>query len=435
MLHQCADFLSLRQLEDIVIKLNREDEVSLHSQWELAIIYALSRNADIEVEPDLGKKPDVLWRSKNTGDTFIADVRTVSDEGLEKENPREFYRLELCNQAKKRGFGRGHFSDRPEYEMVGSYGDSKVRLKYPPKNEYKKLFNSDFHKFIDWVKENNPDRAEKRLQGDGFDVTIYYQQNIYGMPQGGGNLAYTCYYSLQNNPILNALKKKADQLKKANFEGVKGIFLADGGCRELTSGISSSTGETYSDEQVIQYFLNNSSSISFVVTLFAKREAMGIFDHLKPLNINGKIFLNPKANFPLQEEGLSALNLIPKIMPEPKLDGSNAANHLRNGWDGPQKVWHTSSTMRSEHFMQTIEFSSKSLLEYLAGKITKEEFVETHNFKMANGDFFESMLKGGYTITQANLQRLNDEDDDKIIFTFEPDVSGRPFESPKDKEK
>lgn len=83
---------------------------------------------------------------------------------------------------------------------------------------------------------------------------------------GGGNISYTTYYSQKNNPIHNALEKKSAQLKKANYQGIKGIILADGGCQQLTSQFRDPTNRTYNDHQVIQKFLSDTTSISFVMT-------------------------------------------------------------------------------------------------------------------------------------------------------------------------
>jgi hypothetical protein len=57
--------------------------------WEVAIIRALlefgTTEHEIEVA-DGSSRPDVLFRSNESGLEFLADVGTVSDEGLHKEN-------------------------------------------------------------------------------------------------------------------------------------------------------------------------------------------------------------------------------------------------------------------------------------------------------------------------------------------------------------
>ncbi len=435
MLEECSSILTERQLQDFVARLNRENEGSLHVQWEIALLYAVSRENIAECEPDLGRRPDIRWTSRCSGNSFIADVRTISDEGLEKSNPRWFYRNELAKQVKKEGFSEGHFSDRPAHEMIGRHGNQKVRLKYPPKNESHRLFNKDFHEFLDWIKKDNPEHAERRLKGADFDVTIYYQKNVNAIPAGGGNISYTVYYSEENNPIFNALKSKALQLKNAKFEGVRGIILSDGGCNQLTSQMQDPANRTYNDHHVIQNFLGKNSSISFVMTIFARREHGDIFIPFCPLKIHGKIFVNPQAKHPVTDEIKNALERSLQYIPQPKLDGWNAANHLRNGLDGPQKGWYAGAKMETNAHAGSykIKISSRALLELLAGRMSLQTFMREHNINFGHDNFYDAMLSGGHTIQKSSLEHLEDQDDDLIEFVFTPDFSAKAFEVPQSK--
>ncbi len=431
MLSHCSYFLSKEQLETLVKNLNLENEKSLHAQWELAVLYALSASGLMEHEPDYKRKPDIRWTSRNSLHEFIADVRTVSDEGYEKENPREFYRRELYRQTKKAGLDPSFFRDEPGHAMEGNnFRDRKVKLLYPPVNEYKRLFNADFFNFIQRIKNNQPGYDEIRLQGGNFDVKVIYQVQQGSIRIGGGNISYTVPYSATRNPVFHALKDKANQLKRAEYQGVKGVILTDGGCQMLNNGFRSPTGETYTDEDIILRFLKGRKSISFVMTIFTKRENH-LYSQLEPLRIRAKLFANPDADFLLPNTCKNALMEMPRFIPEPKLNGDNAARHLKQGWDGPEKGWYGGTKITSGSFMNKIYISSRSLAELLSQQISLEKFCEINNLNGDQGNILNLWLNQGLGISNVAFERHENQDDDHVVLTYEPDFSLKKYEMPK----
>ncbi len=422
MLNHCSCFLSKEQLKALVKQLNLENEKSLHAQWELAVLYALSASGLMEHEPDYNRKPDIRWTSRNSLHEFIADVRTLSDEGYEKENPREFYRQELYRQTKKAGLDPSFFRDEPSHAMKGSnFRDRKVKLLYPPVNEYKRLFNSDFFNFIQRIKDNQPGYDEIRLHGDDFDVKVIYQVQQGSIRIGGGNISYTVPYSVTRNPVFHALKDKANQLKKAEYQGVKGIILTDGGCSILTNTLNGPTA--YTDEDIILRFLKGRKSISFVMTIFAKRENC-LYRQLEPLRIKAKLFANSDADFLLPDTCKNALLEMPRFIPEPKLNGDNAARHLKKGWDGGTRI-------TSGHFMNKIYVSSRSLAELLSQQISLEKFCEINNLNGDKGNILNLWLNQGLSISNVAFEKHEDQDDDHVVLTYQPDFSLKKYETPK----
>ncbi len=53
---------------------------------------------------------------------------------------------------------------------------------------------------------------------------------------GGNHLAYTNANIVDDNPVFNALKRKATYLKQSRYPGMRGIILCDGGCHMLGEG-------------------------------------------------------------------------------------------------------------------------------------------------------------------------------------------------------
>lgn len=153
MINTCSAFLSAEQTKLVIEKLNRNDEQSLQVQWELAVLFGLSKTGTVAHEMTFGRrKPDIHWSHSASACSIVADIRTVSDAGLEEENPREFYRLELRRRVRALGFDPDHFSDYPVGIRVGPPGNQKMRLLYPKVSECNRLFGSGRYRTAGYVR-------------------------------------------------------------------------------------------------------------------------------------------------------------------------------------------------------------------------------------------------------------------------------------------
>ncbi len=86
--------------------MDRKNSSALGYEWELALLYALAQVGDVayEVESELGtRRPDLTFASMQTGIRFVADVTTVSDAGLEEENPMQRFSISLSKLKKRHG--------------------------------------------------------------------------------------------------------------------------------------------------------------------------------------------------------------------------------------------------------------------------------------------------------------------------------------------
>ena len=89
-INRLSETLPQEPVEELVRKLNRKDRASLSSEWEAAVLFALTSIGRIDYERAHGgtRHADVTFRLPGQGTvSFIADVTTVSDTGLEDENP------------------------------------------------------------------------------------------------------------------------------------------------------------------------------------------------------------------------------------------------------------------------------------------------------------------------------------------------------------
>src|SRR6266852_3296618 len=77
-------------------RLNRCDEQSLAVEWEVAVLYALSRLGTVLHEPALGGTARLDFAFDGpSGITFCGDVATVTDAGVSERNPLVHFEEEL----------------------------------------------------------------------------------------------------------------------------------------------------------------------------------------------------------------------------------------------------------------------------------------------------------------------------------------------------
>jgi hypothetical protein len=103
-------------------------------EWETALLFALSHVGQIEYEASAvdGPRPDIGFREAGGGSIcFTADVATVSDSGLEADNPAMRFSLALHRLRKKYKLP-GVLNFDIKGEAAGpTYSDRKMRLKLP----------------------------------------------------------------------------------------------------------------------------------------------------------------------------------------------------------------------------------------------------------------------------------------------------------------
>lgn len=104
MLRENAAFLTKEQLGQHVARLNTKGFQSLNAEWEVAVLNACSKLGRVEHEPLLNgtSKLDLLFTTKG-GSRFLADITTVSDEGLEEREPVEAFNIELKQRLRRAG--------------------------------------------------------------------------------------------------------------------------------------------------------------------------------------------------------------------------------------------------------------------------------------------------------------------------------------------
>lgn len=423
--------MSQAALIKLVEKLNRNDSASLSFEWETAVLFALSREGIIGYEIDHGgnRYPDVTFTLPNHQDVgFVADITSVSDKGLEDENPTRLFSEILHEKAKALGISGG-FQYQIEGGAVGEqYRNRKVKLAIPSRKQLP-VFMEKY--VVPWLK----DIKVKGLMQESITIqqclTISY--NSIATTSGGGHMSYTVAYSLTRNPLYTSLKDKAGQLRDSEFDGCKGIILCDGNCNLLKSQLLSASN--YSDRQIVEAFFKNNSSISFVVTLWVE-QVHNVFNNAIHRQLGLKLFTNPDARFALSNELVKVLQEIPTLLPKPVNDALNGTLRIEEGKYGEGQSNYGGYKVSSGKNSISVRISARALSELLAGRVNPIQFAKDHGFASTTGagmiNPFESALCMGFVINEINVEKLPDNDDDWVNFKFQgPDAAISPFCVPK----
>jgi hypothetical protein len=223
--------------------------------------------------------------------------------------------------------------------------------------------------------------------------------------------SYTTNYSVTRNTIFNALKGKAAQLRATAFDGPRGVILCGGDVdlsrRQTLFGVEAITNE----------FFRQNKSLAFVLTLWVPQRVGGIMPYMTDL------YENPGARHRLGTASRSALLRLAAQLPEPLEDSANSVNQLKF-WRWKKGKYFYGWKRESRHM---VEISARVLMQYLAGQITRQEFLEALNDDGKVLPVFERKLKYGQLLTNVTFRHEPDRDDDWVIFRFgEPDPAMAP---------
>lgn len=401
MMDENARFLSADQVASFSRKLNKADETSIHTEWEVALLNVLSRLGKVEHERQVGDKyPDIyLSSATDAGQILIADITTVSDTGLGREGLVERFRKRLRPELGKRRLKFEHFS----FDFKRIPEDGKVE----------DFLDAPLLAFFDAVALAPRASTNYAAQDGSFTMRYDPQQKSYTH-----SLPITPKTSLSGNPFYNALKNKLPQLKPADYTGARAIILCDGDSDMFF--FRKTDVLQYGSDDVIKEFLRRNSSINFVLTVWVERQP----DSSLPLarhRVRAQLF--PNSNFDEVDETIRrGLAGIESLFPPAAVPVGVALSHIRQGMGKEGWSFHYRSPHVSENGRQ-IKISARGLLGLLAGEIQHKEFLKDQGLEAGeevtakNLNPFLSHLRAGELINDISIER-SELDDDYIVITF-----------------
>lgn len=341
--------------------------------WETAIIFALRQFGNLRHEEAVGigsNRPDVFFQSKDGSLEFVADIATVSDDGLHDRSWVTELFLGLMRLKKKHGIA--HLGIRTEIGRIteGAYGDSVVRAAVPSKQQREAFLKRHFDPFLRQIASSQHSCHNLEIKKDGIEVrAIYDPENA---RFGGGSFpGYTTAYSLTNNPIFNRLSEKREQLKKSGFKGLCGVILCDGGCETLHR-TEYAGPSAYSLDQIVTHFLESTQSVHFVLSLgHEMRPGVGAASahshELIPKLFLGRTLAGRRPEFEF-------LQNLPRVLPPPIQTPSNAF---------PKYVYGKPQLMPTGEYRVSgykVAINVEDLVGLLGGAIKQDDWLHDHVF-------------------------------------------------------
>jgi hypothetical protein len=408
-----ARFVRHRPLSEHIKRLNGNDQVQrVTTEWEAVILYGLSKLGSVDHEPKVpgSSKPDVLFT--HPSGTALMEITSVSDRGLDEQNPIGKFSDRLVELVRKHGFDPQHF----RLQVQGNWhdlriGGPKARLYIPREKDFDAaVFNKGFHRFLDDIRMSPRLKRNFSVAGMDAQVTITYDpaQRYFSMSY----LAYTVPFSATENTIYRALEEKGRQLKRSGFKGIKGVVLCDGGCNALHGRAQRGLNLDASD--IVSTFLSNYRLVDFVLTMLVESDNSGRSgpEHLRvvarPYVLRAD---NPAASLVgyLRER-------LPRELPNPENIPINAYG-LENEGKSFTGGWVMSG--------QSIKMSSRAVMGLLSGVTNQEDFMSDNPQVKER---FARALREGRMLKGVRIESGKQRDDDWIEFTFsEPDFAISPF--------
>jgi hypothetical protein len=423
MLFDLEPHIPLEGREKLARELNRQSPSALGFEWELALLYGLSRIGKVEYEAASsgGSQPDIAFTEDSASPTsFTADITTVSDQGLIEQNPIDRFSLAVMRLRQKYKLS-GATDIKIEGQATGPhFRDRKMRVDLPPASQVEALVREHVGPMFERVRDKKLATASVAISEPGISATVAYNAK-----QRYSSVSYPSYraaYSLTRNPVYPALKAKLDQLKKSGRPGPLGIFLCDGDCELLKSAHSVATVNV---EQVVGAFFGRNSSISFVIVLTTlPTKSVTFISFVKQARIKGRIFVNPRAKNPIDGGALEGLlNRVLAQIPAAVATPLDALYWLRHGKANQGEPLH--HLIEGSRIMgQSLKVSARKIQEVLAGQMTVKDFWGQYE-RPGTGtkNPFLRALHSGFVIETVKVTRMPEADDDLIEFEFGPDVA------------
>lgn len=432
MLDENAQFLSKKQLDQQVARLNAKGFQPLDTEWEIAVLSALSKlgKVDHELPMDGTARLDLLFTADD-GSDFLADITSVSDEGFEERTPVKAFEVELQKRLERAGvLYNGWLLSIGTHPT--KFGEPTIPA-IPPRNEFpKEIFNTKFKEFLRAVEERPHESSTYSVRTAKTAISLTYDPNGKYFTTHGPS--YAVAMKKNQNPIFNALRLKAKQLKKVSFPGPKGIVLCDGGTDMVHSRPNSSFDFNFNALDATKDFLRQNQSIDFVLLVSSVWMEDG---HRSPEGPTRrvKVTIVPNKNFARVPESIRALLAqLDSCFPEPENTPSGARETIRHGYN-PKELRPLAGGWSVSY--NEIRISASAVLGFLAGAVTQEELFSALGFKPQSGkpaairNPFESMLSRKMQLQEIRIEETA-HDDGYLVFRFEgQDPALSAFTNPK----
>jgi len=250
------------EVDNLAERLNRAGKDRVAAMWEVVVLHGLSKCGNLQKEAPLasGRRPDILFELGAM--KLIADVTSVSDEGLDNDNP--YHELSQLIEAAKGKFNLpiGGLDLRVRSKHEHTKRGARTVLLLPRREELQ-----------EFVQQIIVPQLREQLAAGKFPLCISIDDDNVSLdisidpaksPYSSCSFAaYDVPMIKDRNPLYRALKAKVGQLIGAT--GITGVIVGDGDCVALSR--QSANWDGVSTKQIIKEFFRQFSSVDFVLLL------------------------------------------------------------------------------------------------------------------------------------------------------------------------
>ena len=429
MLNELGPLLDGNKRADLVARLNNKRvEQALPAEMELALVWAMKDFDCLEVEPEWwvnGKKPDAYVEGLLPDRPAVVEIASTNDNSISGEQLVDRCSQTIVAHANtiKKGFGDHlyfRFAETTEIER-----GIRIRGIAAPKH----YMSSDAAKALikEWVLSNSEPLQRLRIEESGLCVEIEkknYKQIRY---HNFWTSRPPRVYSETDNPIYNVLSQKLSQVEGAPDGTYRIIFLSEIGSRtldELGAPFPNVVERNATAEKIVRRFLFDKKGRVDAVVVFVPKKDYRSFSQEPKRSWKAVVFWN--------DETLGLLDGLRRIeanLPLPQFTGSQARSLFRQGAFAPEgRGWYGGLSMTSTGNDITYRMSSRAFQDFLAGRITEEQF--RHFLGDAEGGpTVGRFLDQGFMISEITFEKGSvDEDDDTLVLRFSKDPAAQSFE-------
>jgi hypothetical protein len=431
MINELGPYLTRSKAVDLLKRIeNKDPDQALPAEYELALAWAVSKIADIEIDRSCGSRtPDIFSRNLLKSGPLVAEVAALSDDPFSGESLMR-RAANIINSVAERIVKEApqhlHFEFLEENGYLPADRHSNGLTRYFRRRCITRKFRAD--ELLEqtrrgWL-QSMPQTQPFRWRTDEIDVVITWKDRVHPMTNTFSSMP-SVTYDVRNNPLYERLKAKARQLQDVEQGVLKAILLGDAGCRLLRDVRPIGRGRDVSGEQIIRHFLDR-NPIDLVAVFVPKRaNENALWQHDNPRRWFVYVYSNSISD-ECEVEGIKAMA---SVLPSPYLHGYQARSwHQQRMCDPQGRGQYLPAKWTGGRGIMKVHISARGLQEYMAGRLTAEQL---QHLIIGEHNPFENALRNGRTIKAVTFEpKGTARDDDYLIFEFDDDPAAKALELP-----
>ena len=394
---------------------SRNTDQALAGEAELSMLWALSRVANLTVEPTLPnstRRPDAMSPDLFPSGPVIVEVRALSDDSFSGKKVMDRTANIISSIASRIRSRSGDHLSFDFYER--RYRDQRRRFHRERCADPAFAISPAVEQSLrDWLGNGSKPRTESlRITEGRTDVMVRWSDERPNSVFRARSQMPPVAYDLEDNPVYKALAEKSDQLKGAAPNTLKSVFLFDAGCDLLRQVRPGPRVVAIGGDAIIAHAIRK-LHIDMVCVFSAHRPAMRVLGARQPVSWRVTYFDRREG---VRETEYANLGELARLLPPPRMEGYQARDAHRQGALAPDRPWYLPTKVVSDRSARmTVRISSRLVLELLAGRIDAEQFRREAFNSLPN--VFATALDARKAIQVARFETGGlDEDDDYVVF-------------------